>query len=243
MHDKLCPLVKSVPIAAALLRKEREAVEEHARDDDESRKRFSSRNKRQVTSGMVSAARSVGVVLVMQLGLAAGFTVAPSMARFEGGMALARHISLRVCGSPEPNVCDVYVHAVGSDRLWWVGKSCARGGVGGVDGAALAVVLQKQLVLENAKILQPLELGQAEELEVWCAPLGGELTSAQRKEDGMHPLTTLRPTAFRWNKRGGGERRCGGGGSAGDVRCRVFATSRGRGRVNRRQLALRASKG
>jgi hypothetical protein len=178
VHDKLCPLAKSVPIAAELLRKEREAVDEHARDDDASRKRFSSRNKRQVTSGMVSAARSVGVVWLMQLGLTAGFMVAPSMASFDlGALALARHISqyyeLRARASPEPNMCDVYVHAVGSDKFWWVGKSCAREGVGGVDGAALAVVLQMQQVLEYAKILQPLELGQAEELEVWCAPLHG----------------------------------------------------------------------
>ena len=142
----------------------------------------------------------IGVgALLMRAGLTAGYTVAPSMASFEGGRALARHIAqyyeLRVCGSPEPNVCDVYVHAVGSDKFWWVGKSCAREGAGGVDGPALAVILQKQLVLEHAKILQPLELGQADELEVWCAPLNGEFTSAQRAEDGIHSLTSLRPNA------------------------------------------------
>ena len=159
---------------------------------------------------MVNAAGSVSVVvLLMWAGLAAGFAVAPSMGNFEGGGALARHMAqyyeLRVRGSPEPNVCDVYVHAVGSDKFWWVGKSCARDGAGGADGPALSVILQKQLVLEHAKILQPLELGQAKELEVWCAPLNGKFAGAQRTEGGMHSLTSLRPTSSDGTEEGSGE--------------------------------------
>ena len=71
---------------------------------------------------------------------------------------------------PPLNVADVFVHAAASDVFWFVGKSCSRLGAGGEDGPALSVVLQKRLILEHAKTLQPSELGRAEQLEVWCAP-------------------------------------------------------------------------
>ena len=154
---------------------------------------------------MVSAARSVDVVLLMQLGLTAGFTVAPSMASFEGGMALARHISqyyeLRVCGSPEPNVCDVYmyVHAVGSDTFWWVGKSCAREGAG---WALMELHWQwfckcsRYWSTQRSCSRSSWGRRKSWRCGAWCAPLHGEFTSAQRTEDGMHSLATLRPTAL-----------------------------------------------
>ena len=108
----------------------------------------------------------------------------------------ARYNELRVEGYPEPNVIDVYVHAAGSDKFWYVGKSCARNGVGGVDGPALSVVLQRRLALEHAKLLQPDELGRAQKLEVWCAPLNGgleeDLLAALGNAQRQQSLRTLK---------------------------------------------------
>ena len=90
----------------------------------------------------------------------------------------AQFDELRLRGSRRHvNVCDVYVSAHDDDAYYYVGKSCVAAGLGGADGPALSVVLQKELVLEHAKRLQP--LAGAEQLEVWCAPPNSEAAIAQ----------------------------------------------------------------
>lgn len=98
---------------------------------------------------------------------------APAKMTFDDEM-LERHITqyraiLPAPGSPPPNVCDVYVRAAGSNDFWYVGKSCVQEGAGGVDGTALSVTLQRQVVVQQAKLLLP-QLARAEQLELWCAP-------------------------------------------------------------------------
>lgn len=97
----------------------------------------------------------------------------------------AQYNDLRVY-HPMPNVCDVYVRAAGSDTFWYVGKSCARDSACGDDGPVLSVVLQKHLMLEHSKRLQPRELGGAEQLELWCAPPNGMV--AEQDPQGLRSL-------------------------------------------------------
>ena len=105
---------------------------------------------------------------------------------FDGKVTLSLHMAqydqLRIPGYPPPNVCDVYVRAADAKTFFYVGKSCARAGRGGEDGPALSVVLQKGLVLEHAKALWP-ELGQAQQLEVWCAPPSGTFALEEEARD------------------------------------------------------------
>ena len=61
--------------------------------------------------------------------------------------------ALRIDGYPPPNVVDVYVHAPGKDKFWFVGKVAARAEA--TDDYGLAAVVQKRLVFEHAKLLQP----------------------------------------------------------------------------------------
>ena len=81
-------------------------------------------------------------------------------------------------GSPPPNVCDVYVRASDETEFWHVGKSIVREGAecdgtdndGKLDATALAVLLQKPLIIEHGRRMLPNRLGRAKQLEVWCAP-------------------------------------------------------------------------
>jgi hypothetical protein len=94
-------------------------------------------------------------------------------------------------GYPPPNQVDVYVHERGAEKFWFVGKACARDGKL-EDGPALSVVLQKRLVLEHAKLLQPRQLGRAKgKLELWCAPPNSEVAVAQRQQ-GLRHLDGIR---------------------------------------------------
>ena len=72
--------------------------------------------------------------------------------------------ALRIDGYPPPNVVDVYVHAPGKDKFWFVGKVAARAEA--TDDYGLAAVVQKRLVFEHAKLLQPREIGLSKTLEV-----------------------------------------------------------------------------
>lgn len=119
---------------------------------------------------------------------------------FEGKRTFEKHMvqyeELRVAGYPPPNVVDVYVHAQGDERFWFVGKACAQDGVV-EDGPALSVVKQKRLVFEHAKLLQPRLLGKkGAVLELWCAPANTEVSVAQRQIplrglDGLKPAPEL----------------------------------------------------
>ena len=85
---------------------------------------------------------------------------------------------------------DVYVQADGSEKFWFVGKSCARRGACD-DEAALSVVVQKRLVLEHAKLLQG-ELKRAKgKLLAWCAPANTEVAVAQRQQ-GLRSLVDIK---------------------------------------------------
>ena len=83
----------------------------------------------------MTAAAAAGV-------LTAGVTTATVMSEAAGvealGDVIERHKAqfeqLRVHGYPDPNVCDVYVRAAGSQKLWFVGKACSREGAGAADG-------------------------------------------------------------------------------------------------------------
>ena len=112
------------------------------------------------------------------------FTPVPMMTSAIGKRAfeqMAQFEELRLRGSRRhDNVVDVYVSAAADDTLWYVGKSCVRMGLGGTDGPALSVVLQKELVLEHAKQLPP--LAGAEQLEVWCAPSNSETAVVQEAD-------------------------------------------------------------
>lgn len=115
---------------------------------------------------------------------------------FEGKKTFEQHMrqyeEFRVPGYPPPNVVDVYVHAQGDDRFWFVGKACARDGCI-EDGPALAVVKQKRLVLEHAKLLQPRTLGKRDAvLELWCAPPNTEVAVSQRQLS-LRALDALKP--------------------------------------------------
>jgi len=99
--------------------------------------------------------------------------------------------SCYVQGYPPPNAVDVYVHAEGKERFWFVGKANARADA--TSDYGLAVVVQKRHVLEHAKLLQPRELGVGKPtLELWCAPPNSEVKVAQRQQalrrlDGLKP--------------------------------------------------------
>ena len=103
---------------------------------------------------------------------AAAFTVATQTARYHEHL-----IPGPGPDSPPPNAVDVFVRSSGCDLFFYTGKSCARAGTGGADGPKTSVVLQKNLILEQAKLQQPEALGRAELLEVWCAPLDGALAA------------------------------------------------------------------
>jgi len=110
----------------------------------------------------------------------------PKEKSFGGRKTFEQHMrqyrQLLVPGYPPPNQVDVYVHAAGDERFWFVGKVCAREGL--EDGAARAAVKQKRLVLEHAKVLQPRHLGRAKgQLELWCAPANSEMRVAQRQQE------------------------------------------------------------
>jgi hypothetical protein len=166
-----------------------------------------------------SAIKCTAVLSLMQLGPADGYSAtrllaqpwvrpqmhAASQPRMQAidddawrlppnALVLAKHMEqfemLRVHGMPDPNVCDVYVHAVGSQKFWFVGQSCVRDGVGGEDGPVLSVIRQKQLILEHAKALQPSELEKADQVEVWCAPLFAELASTQGRVHSLADIDT-----------------------------------------------------
>ena len=120
---------------------------------------------------------------------------------FDGKKTFEKHMmqydELRVDGYPPPNVVDVYVHAKGAEKFWFVGKCCAREGAGLEDGPALAAVRQKRLVFEHAKLLQPRELGglkgmKPKDLELWCAPPNSEISVAQRMQ-GLRSLNDMKP--------------------------------------------------
>ena len=111
-------------------------------------------------------------------------TVSMSDTTSESAIALLRqhmeqyHDLLCTDASPPPNAVDVYVRAAGSCDFWFAGKSCAReGSAAGADGPSLSVIRQKHLVLQHAKSLKPGDLSGVAELELWCAPLNGELSS------------------------------------------------------------------
>jgi len=112
---------------------------------------------------------------------------------FEGKKTFERQMNafhaLREPGYPPPNQVDVYVHATGSDKFWFVGKCVTRTGV--VEDLGLSAVVQKRLVLEHAKLLQPRVLGSAKDLEVWTAPPNSEMRVAQRQQ-GLRPLAGLK---------------------------------------------------
>lgn len=96
-------------------------------------------------------------------------------------------------GYPPPNQMDVYVHAAGKPKFWFVGKVNARAeAFSEAPDFALAAVVQKRLVLEHAKLLQPLELGRSKALELWCAPPNSEMAVAQ-KQQALRPLDGLKP--------------------------------------------------
>ena len=100
-----------------------------------------------------------------------------------------------VPGYPPRNQVDVYVHAEGTDRFWFVGKACAKENGKVEDGPALAVLMQKRLVLEHAKLLQPRLLGMAKgQLELWCAPPNSEVAVAQ-KQQGLRRLDGMKKPA------------------------------------------------
>ena len=108
--------------------------------------------------------------------------------------------SCYVQGYPPPNAVDVYVHAEGKERFWFVGKANARADA--TSDYGLAVVVQKRHVLEHAKLLQPRELGVGKPtLELWCAPPNSEVKVAQRQqalractlEAERHPSALLSP--------------------------------------------------
>jgi len=61
-----------------------------------------------------------------------------------------------------------------------VGKAAARQDV--TSDYGLAVIKQKRLVLEHAKMLQPRDLGRSKQLELWCAPPNSEVAVAQRQQ-------------------------------------------------------------
>jgi len=112
---------------------------------------------------------------------------------FEGKKTFERQMqafhALRESGYPPPNQVDVYVHAAGSDKFWFVGKSVARAGV--VEDFDLSAIVQKRLVLEHAKLLQPRVLGTDKALEIWTAPPNSEMRVAQRQQ-GLRPLVGLK---------------------------------------------------
>ena len=93
---------------------------------------------------------------------------------------MRRYTEHRVEGYPPLNVVDMYVHRPDSSKFWFVGKVAARSGA--TDDYALAAVVQKRLVLEHAKLLQPLDLGRSKTLEMWCAPANTEVSVAQKQQ-------------------------------------------------------------
>lgn len=125
----------------------------------------------------------------------AGFGATKTTAKrsFEGKKTFERQMRSytkhRLDAYPPPNLVDVYVHGAGKPKFWFVGKSVAR--EGSTDDYALSVVVQKRLVLEHAKLLQPRELGGASKLELWAAPPNSEISVAQHKQ-GLRPLDGLK---------------------------------------------------
>lgn len=125
----------------------------------------------------------------------AGFGATKTTAKrsFEGKKTFERQMRSytkhRLDAYPPPNLVDVYVHGAGKPKFWFVGKSVAR--EGSTDDYALSVVVQKRLVLEHAKLLQPRELGGASKLELWVAPPNSEISVAQHKQ-GLRPLDGLK---------------------------------------------------
>ena len=144
-----------------------------------------------------SRSRSSSSSMMAGFGKPAG----PKKKSFEGKKSFEKHMQqyeeLRINGYPPPNVVDVYVHAKGAEKFWFVGKCCVRDGVVDEDGPAMAAVKQKRLVFEHAKLLQPREMGglkgsKPKELELWCAAANSEVSVAQRQQ-GLRALDTLKP--------------------------------------------------
>jgi hypothetical protein len=105
--------------------------------------------------------------------------------------AMRAHRDLWVKDASRELCADVYVRAEGAPRFYFVGKAC---GSAGVCDAPRAVLAQKRLILEHARLLRPeLEqqhrLGKA--LQLWTAPANTELIVAQRKQ-ALTPLHGLR---------------------------------------------------
>ena len=130
----------------------------------------------------------------LRITMMAGFgnTKPAAKKSFEGKKTFERQMrnynSIRLAGYPPPNVVDVYVHAEGAPKFWFVGKATASPAA--ADDAGVAVVVQKRLVLEHAKLLQPRHLGRASALELWCAPPNTEVSVAQHKQ-GLRRLDGL----------------------------------------------------
>uniref|UniRef100_A0A7S0P5T1 Uncharacterized protein n=1 Tax=Calcidiscus leptoporus TaxID=127549 RepID=A0A7S0P5T1_9EUKA len=112
--------------------------------------------------------------------------------------AMLAYRSFRPPGSALPEehrhrCADVYVHAVGSSSFYFVGKVA---GCAAEVGASEAVVLQKRVILEHAKLLQPV-LADAErmgrQLQLWLAPPNSEVRVAQKKQ-GLSCAATVRVT-------------------------------------------------
>lgn len=137
----------------------------------------------------VAASRHAGSRAEVQL---AGFgkraAKAEKTGTFKGKETFTEHMrafaSLSASTPPE-NKVDVYVRAPQSTskRFWYVGKVLAS--VGTCD-AASAVILQKRLIFEHAKLLQ-LELRMAKELQLWTAPINTEVRVAEHRQ----PLTSV----------------------------------------------------
>ena len=77
---------------------------------------------------------------------------------------------------------DVYVRVEGEDRFWYVGKSVASACSG-----EEAVAFQKRVILEHAKVLQPINIGKSKRLQLWAAPYGTEIQVAEHKQ----PLSSI----------------------------------------------------
>lgn len=146
-------------------------------------------------SAFVAPCAPSGSSIALKMMAGFGKPIKQKKKSFEGKKTFEKQMEsytdLRIEGYPPPNVVDVYVHAEGAERFWFVGKSCSREGAAGEDGPALSVVKQKRLVLEHAKLLQPREFARTKaNLELWSAPPNSEVSVSQRQQ-GLRRLDEL----------------------------------------------------
>ncbi|KAL1525449.1 hypothetical protein AB1Y20_020306 [Prymnesium parvum] len=105
--------------------------------------------------------------------------------KFKGKETIQTHMrayNKLVGGTSHTNQVDVYVRSSSTmsvcRKFWFVGKSLA---ADGLCDAVSAVVVQKRLILEHAKLLQQ-ELALAKELQLWTAPRNSEIKVAERRQ-------------------------------------------------------------